>query len=501
MNALVNPQGPNPPPARLRTHALALSLYLAVWIAIAGLGLAALHRDAAPGELSLALWILAVGVVTGAVCGLLGTFLVLRRMSLVGDAISHAVLPGIALAYLLSGSVAGLPILLGAMGLGLATTMLTQALTHWGRLAEDASLGIVFTSLFALGVVLLQVAARHVDLDADCVLYGQIDFAGVDLVPLGAWEISRPLRMLLPALVITLAIVTLFWKELILVAFDPALAAAMGLRVGWIHALLMTLVAGVCVAAFEAVGSILVVAMLVVPAATAIQLADRAGWVAAWAVAIGSTSAILGYLLAEWWATSVAGAMAVAAGLQFTAALLVAPRWGLFPRLVRRLALAVRIAAEDVLARLYRSEEPLAEATPSEAGREGLPAPLSPSGRWQAAAAQAEQGWVGRLARWHLLWRGWVSRDAWGRLLLSPGGRDAARRLVRAHRLWESYLDMHFDLPRDHLHEAAERMEHFLTPSLQEDLAKELADRTLDPHGRTIPSPPSEPPPSPEPSP
>lgn len=474
------------------TQAVALGLYLAFWGAVAWLGLAFLSQGSARGELPLAVWILLVGAVTGATCGLLGCFLVLRRMSLVGDAISHAVLPGIALGYLLSGSVAGLPILLGAMLLGVATTLIAQTLTQWGRVSEDASLGIVFTSLFALGVILIQVAARHVDLDADCVLYGQIDFAGVDLVRVGPWEISRPLRMLVPALAITLAVVLLLWKELVLVAFDPALAAAMGFRVGLVHAVLMTLVAGVCVAAFEAVGSIVVVAMLVVPAATAVQLADRAGWVAAWSVAIGSTSAILGYLLAEWWATSVAGAMAVAAGLQFTAALLFAPRRGLVPQLARQLALAVRIAGEDVLARLYRSEEPslvpsIQEAAPPSPARPG-------AGLWRTLAEQAQRGWAGRLARWRLLHRGWVTSDPQGRLHLSSDGREAARQLVRAHRLWESYLDTHFDLPRDHLHEAAERMEHFLPQPLQDELAKELADRTVDPHGQVIPPSQAEPP-------
>jgi len=92
------------------------------------------------------------------------------------------------------------------------------------------------------------------------------------------------------------------------------------------------------------------------------------------------------------------------------------------------------------------------------------------------------------LARWRLFRRDWVTRDRAGELRLTAAGRDAARRLVRAHRLWESYLDTHFDLPRDHLHEAAERMEHFLDPQLQEELAAELAGRAVDPHGKAIPS-------------
>jgi manganese/zinc/iron transport system permease protein len=419
-------------------------------------------------ELAAPLWTMLVGIVTNASCGILGCYLVLRRMSLLGDAISHAVLPGIALGYLFSGSVAGLPILLGAMALGVVTSVLTDAISRLGRVPEDSSLGIVFTSLFALGVIMLQAWARHADLDADCVLYGLIDFAGVDMTEIFGLEISRPLIMLVPALVITLLVVTIFWKELKIVAFDPALAAAMGFRVGAVHYLLMALVSAVTVASFESVGSILVVAVLVVPAATAALITDRLGWMMAWSVAIGATSAVFGYLLAVPLASSVAGAMAVVAGIQFAVAVLFSARSGLVSQWLRNQALAVRIAAEDVLARLYRAEE---------------------SGSAGQGRGEQVPGVAGRLARWRLLRWGWVAPDDGGMLTLTDAGRSAARSLIRAHRLWETYLDTHFDLPRDHLHEAAERMEHFLGKELQEKIAAELADRAVDPHGKQIPPP------------
>jgi ABC-type Mn2+/Zn2+ transport system permease subunit len=432
-------------------------------------------------DLVTPLWTILVGLVCNTSCAILGCYLVLRRMSLLGDAISHAVLPGIALGYLFSGSIAGLPILLGAMALGVLTSVLTQSVSNLGRVSEDTSLGVVFTSLFALGVIMIQAWARNVDLDADCVLYGQIDFAGVDLTNFLGWEISRPLVMLVPALLITLVLVLLFWKELMIVAFDPALAAAMGFRVSIVHYLLMAMVSGVTVASFESVGSILVVAMLIVPAATAGQLTDRLGWMMVWAVAIGATSAIFGYLIAVPLATSVAGAMAVVGGIQFAVAVFLAPRLGLVSRWLRNKSLAVRIAAEDVLARLYRAEERGVRSQGPGASGQG------PGVGSQESGVSGQPGIIDWLARFQLSRRGLVAAGDSGALALTESGRAAARSLVRAHRLWESYLDTHFDLPRDHLHDAAERMEHYLGSELQEELAAELSDRAVDPHGKEIP--------------
>jgi hypothetical protein len=229
----------------------------------------------------------------------------------------------------------------------------------------------------------------------------------------------------------------------------------------------MAMVAGVCVASFESVGAILVVAMLIVPPATAALLCDRLGWMIAWAVTIGATSAVFGYLLAAAVNTSVAGAMAVVAGLQFLAAVLAAPRSGLISRWLRNKALAMRIAGEDVLASLYRAEET------------GI--------RMHGAGVRENPQVVNRLANWLLIRRRLVAVNDDGALALTDAGRAAARSLVRAHRLWEAYLETHFDLPLDHLHEAAERMEHFLGAELQEEIAAELADRAVDPHGKMIP--------------
>jgi ABC-type Mn2+/Zn2+ transport system permease subunit len=415
------------------------------------------------------LWTIAIGILTNVSCALLGCYLVLRRMCLLGDAISHAALLGLAIAFLLTGQLTGWPMFLGAMVIGVLTAFLTQAIAGLGKVSEDTSMGVVFTSLFALGVILVMAFARRAHIDADCILYGQLEYAAVDFPARDLPQIPRSIWGLAATLLATLAFVAVLWKELKIVAFDPALAAAMGFSVPIIHYSLMAMVAGVSVASFEAVGSILVVAMLIVPAATAALVTDRLPWMLAWAATFGIVSAVLGYVLAAASATNVAGMMAVVAGVQLAGAIVLGPHYGLLGRWLRNLALAVRIASEDVIARLYRDEERGIQGS----GVGGRESGVSNLVHWLAGL---------RLAR-----ENWVTADRVGPPRLTDAGRIAARNLVRAHRLWETYLDTHFDLPRDHLHDAAERMEHFLDPALQAELDAELAGVATDPHGKAIP--------------
>jgi ABC-type Mn2+/Zn2+ transport system permease subunit len=419
----------------------------------------------------LALGTIGIGIVCNSCCAILGCYLVLRRMSLLGDAISHSVLPGLAIAFLITGKTYGLPMLLGAMALGMLTSFLSQSLHSLGKVAEDASLGVVFTSLFALGVIMLEFWAKRAHIDADCVLYGQLEYAWNIRVPILGWEVPRVLVALGPALAGVLLFVALLWKELKIVSFDPALASAMGFRALLVHYLLMAMVAGVTVSAFEAVGSILVVAMLVVPAATAALLTERLWSMILWAVLIGAVSAVFGYLGAASLNTNVAGMTAVVAGIQFGGAVILAPRTGLVSKWLRQWSLAVRIAAEDVIGRLFRSEE---------IHGAGAHAGLA----WGTTVRERLIAW---LARWRLARRGFVTGSG-NQLTLTSAGRAAASRIVRAHRLWESFLATHFDLPADHLHEPAERMEHFLDEELQTEIDAELAGRTVDPHGKQIPA-------------
>lgn len=428
------------------------------------------------------IWTIAVGAVANAACALLGCYLVLRRMSLLGDAISHAVLPGIALAFLASGSVSVPWMLLGAMVVGVFTALVTQLLHTLGRVPEDTSLGVVFTSLFAVGVILITRAAADVDLDPQCVLYGLLDFVSIHTIPILGWEVPRAMLPLGGALLITTAFVSVFWKELKIVSFDPALATAMGISAVLFHYLLMTMVAGITVVSFEAVGSILVVAMLIVPPATAHLLTDRLGWMMVLAVLAGVSAAVLGCVAARYFETSAAGMMAVMAGLQFSLAVIFAPRHGLITKMWHQAALATRIVGEDIIALLYRHEELAAQALP--APEENL--------TLAACVRAVHGGWVAWWTVPYLRRRGELEFGPGWTLRLTGRGRDLARSLIRSHRLWEAFLGENFQLPLDHLHASAERVEHFIGPHLQAEIAAELHRPAVDPHGREIPGEPAE---------
>jgi manganese/zinc/iron transport system permease protein len=265
-------------------------------------------------------WTIVIGAASAAACSLVGCYLVLRRLSLLGDAISHAVLPGLVAAFLVTGRLGGVPAVVGALAVGVLTSVLADLVHRRTGVPEDAGLGVVFTSLFALGVVLLGLAGGA-DLDPGCVLYGLIELAPIDRVPLFGVEVPRTLLTLGPVLLLTGALLGLFWKEVQLTAFDPAHATASGMPAGLVHHGMLALTAGVVVASFEAVGSILVVAMLIVPPVTAGLVTRRLHHMIAVAVLFAVTAAAGGTVLATWWNTSVAGMMAVVAGAQLAAVL------------------------------------------------------------------------------------------------------------------------------------------------------------------------------------
>lgn len=281
-------------------------------------------------------WIILTGSLVAISCGILGCFLVLRKMSLVGDAISHSVLPGIAIAFLISGSRDSVLMLIGAAVLGLITVFLIQLLQN-GGLQSDASIGIVFTALFAIGVIIISRNAAHIDLDLDCVLFGEIAYVqwntliinGYDMGPAAVWLLGI-------TLFIILTVIGLFYKQFKICAFDPALAAALGIPVMLFHYLLMGLVSLSTVASFESVGAILVVGMLIVPAATAYLLTDRLGMMILYSSIVGILSAAGGYYAAKWLDASIAGAMISVAGVIFVVVFIFSPLHGLIARFSKR---------------------------------------------------------------------------------------------------------------------------------------------------------------------
>lgn len=281
-------------------------------------------------------WIILTGSLVAASCGILGCFLILRKMALIGDAISHSVLPGIAIAFLISGSRDSFLMLLGAAVFGLITVFLIQLLQR-GGLQGDASIGIVFTALFAIGVILISRNASNIDLDLDCVLFGEIAYVQWDTLILNGYDMGpAAVWMLGGTLLVVLAAVGLFYKQFKLCAFDPALAAAVGIPVALFHYLLMGLVSLSTVASFESVGAILVVGMLIVPASTAYLLTDRLSTMLVYSVILGVLCSAGGYYAAKWIDTSIAGSMITVAGILFLLAFIFSPLHGLVARFAKR---------------------------------------------------------------------------------------------------------------------------------------------------------------------
>ena len=262
-------------------------------------------------------------VFTAVSCALLGAFLVLRKMTMVGDAISHAVLPGIAVAYWLSQSRASLWMFLGAAAVGVLATIIIELLRKKLKVQSDASIGMTFTTLFALGVILITFWSDSVDLDQECVLYGEIayvpfntwSFGGLNMGPIALWSSGL-------LLLAVLAYTVIGFKGLKMSSFNEDYAAVLGIGVAAWNLSLMAMVSFATVGSFESVGAILVVALLVVPAATAYLLVEKLHLLLIGAGSIALLAALGGYALSRWMDTSIAGTVATLLGVQFLIVLL-----------------------------------------------------------------------------------------------------------------------------------------------------------------------------------
>lgn len=283
-------------------------------------------------------WTMLMGFFVAAACGLVGNYLILRRMALVGDAISHSVLPGIVIAFLVSGSRNSTFMFIGALIAGIATTLLIELIHKKSRVKQDAAIGITFTSLFAVGVVLVSLYASKVDLDQECVLYGEVSNISADLPTVIGGITLGPAAAVRMAIVmlLTVILVAVFYKELLVSSFDPGLASSLGINASVVHYGLMCWLSVVVVSAFESVGAILVIAMLIVPGATASLLATRLPVVHTLSVVHAALSSVLGLHLSLWLNSSVAGAMVVVGGGLFVLAWVFSPSEGLVRRWLAR---------------------------------------------------------------------------------------------------------------------------------------------------------------------
>jgi manganese/zinc/iron transport system permease protein len=360
--------------------------------------------------------IVLTGVLVSAACALLGSFLVLRRMAMMADAISHAILPGLVAGFFLAQGPSLWAGMLGAAVAALATVLAVETLVRSRRVANDAAIGIVFPAMFALGTVVVSRYFANVHLDADAILYGNIEFSGLDTLVVGGVALGPQSVWLMGALcLINLALVVGLYKELKLSTFDSGLAASLGFAPLALHYLLMAAVSLTAVGAFSAVGAVLAVSLLVVPAATARLLTDRLPRMIALAVLVGALAAVLGFAVAIQIDSSIAGAMATMAGVLFAAAFLLAPERGLVPVAWRRRQQRRQFALDTLAVHLAAHA-----GTPDEA-RESAVAHLSEALRWTPSQASAVVG--------DAVAAGLVRRTG-GQLALTPAGAQRAREVA-----------------------------------------------------------------------
>lgn len=284
------------------------------------------------------LWVLLTGSLVGITCGLTGVFLILRKTAMIADAISHTVLFGIVVAFMITQSLNGFWMLVGAAIAGLLTTFLVQLLQS-GGLQEDAAIGVVFTSLFALGVLFITLFAGNVHLDVEHVLMGEIAFVPWDTWDILGFSMPKAVWMLLMVLFFNILFLVFFYKEMKLTTFDPIFALSIGLPIVVMHYSYMTLVSLTTVAAFDSVGAVLVVAMLIGPAATAYLMSKSVLRMIVWSMTFGVTAAITGYYLAKLWNTSIAGMMAAMIGVIFMLVFLFKPHDGWIWKVFKRMRL------------------------------------------------------------------------------------------------------------------------------------------------------------------
>lgn len=395
------------------------------------------------------------GVLVSCALGLLGCFLVVRGMSLLGDALSHAVLPGIAIGFFVSARFGSASlhspwILMGATIMGLAAAILVELVQKQSRVKEDASLGIVFTTLFAFGVVLISRYGGQADLDPGCVLYGNIEyFTSLDgKMP----DEVYPMMVILGLIVIGIIV---FYRQLLICTFDPALAVSVGIAAWMVHYGLMTALSLTIVASFEAVGAILAVALLILPGATARLWTHKLAHMLWFSIAFGIVSTVVGYWLSHKSILNTsAGAAIVAAGFfMFMASWLFAPRSGLISAWRTRRRLRHTIALENLI-------KAIAEIGQKTNGSKRAPSSASVS----LSELNRELHWTNerleKIAAAGVL-RGWISRSS-DSLSLTSAGVARGEKLEAAHLAWEAYLQNQLNLPADHVHDAAEWIEHYL---------------------------------------
>ena len=394
----------------------------------------------------------------GLMCGVIGTFMVLRNMSLIGDAISHAILPGIFVAFVLVGY-SSLGFFAGTLGAALLSAVAITWIQEHVRTKNDAAIGIIFTFMFSLGVIGISYLNNQqgVHLDLKDFLFGTIlGVSDEDLIITAAVTLY------------SIVSIVVFYRYLFITTFQPTIAQTMGISVRMMHYFLMLLLSFAVVAALRTVGIILVVAMLITPPATALLLSKKLQHVLVLSGLIGLFSAIIGLLLAIVFNTTPGPAMCVVATLFYFMAVFFSPSKGLLFKYLRKRSQSIKIEREDIVKYLSKEINQTTASISAISTALGIPHNKTKS----------------RLSS--LIGDGFILKKE-DRYLLSAKGDIEAQKLVRAHRLWETFLVNQVGLEDTEIHDDAEKYEHLLDKNLLDQLDKKLGYPTLDPHGSPIP--------------
>ncbi len=403
---------------------------------------------------------LLAGILVSIVCGVTGCFIILRRMAFLGDAIAHAMLAGVVAGYLLMKLLfkaeANAPaMLLGSLLAGLTTVGMIGFVSRMSRIKEDTAIGIMYTGIFAVGGLLASLFSQYIHLDLLHFITGSV--LAVEIADL--WLIGI-------VCVFVVGVVTLLFRALQLTSFDPVMAASIGIPVVAIDYLLTVCTSMVVVSAVNIVGVILVVGMLVTPAATAYLICDRLSRMLWAAAGFAVNSFLIGYWVSTTINVAPGSSIVVAGTAQFLLVLTVAPRYGLVSDWLRRRRMVPQPLIEDVLSCVLKAAgAKVAMSTIFEYVRE-------PAERIRSAVRTLERQSLLEISGEHVQ--------------LTDLGEREARRLLRAHRLWETYLER-LGTPAEELHQHAHRLEHLHDENAVDYLDDKLGHPLLDPHGKEIP--------------
>lgn len=303
--------------------------------------------------MTLVLWTLAIAVLTAAVCSLCGVFLVVKHESMIAEALSHAVLPGILVAFLIFQDRTSPWLIISAGLSGLLMVWIVQNIRRTGLVDGDAALGIVFSALFSVGIICANLGLNHVHFDSHCIIDGNLSLAALRQFEFAGRAVA-PFAFVLMATMLTVLVgfITLFYKELKLTMFDAALSRTFGFRPALLHFVWLALVSITTVSAFEIAGSILVVALMIAPPATAFLLTRRLGIMLAISTIVGTTSSVLGFYLGLWLDIAPTGPIASMAGMIFLLTVLLAPHQGVLAKWRRRCSQRANLFQQLLLARL-----------------------------------------------------------------------------------------------------------------------------------------------------